>query len=71
MVQEQMKRAVFGKADKTREDSTKKVHFVVTFHPKLTFLAKNIEELSKYPHIDFEVKTVFTPASFRSTKKLP
>ena len=51
----------FGKTDKTREDSTKGVPFVVTFHPKLTFLTKKINELSKYLHIDLEVKAVFTP----------
>ena len=61
MVKEQMKRVVFGKTDKTREDLTKGVPFVVTFHPKLTFLAKKIKLLSKYLYIDLEVKAVFTP----------
>ena len=68
-----MKRIVFGKTDKTREDSTKGVPFVVTFHPKLTFLAKKIKELSKYLHLDLEVKAVFTPVpmvSFRSARKI-
>ena len=68
-----MKRVVFGKTDKTREDSTKGVHFVVTFHPKLTFLAKKIKKLSKYLHIDLEVNTVFIPTpmiSFCSARVL-
>ena len=65
-----MKQAVFGKTNKIREDSTKEVRFVVRFHPKLTSLAKNIKELSKYLYIDFEVMTVFTHTpmvSFRKT----
>ena len=37
MVKEQIKWVVF---QKTREDSTKRVPFVITFHSKLTFLAK-------------------------------
>ena len=45
IVKEQMKRVVFGKTDKTREDSTKEVPFVVTFHPKLTLLAKKIKKI--------------------------
>ena len=71
MVKEQIKRVVFGKTDKTQEDSTKS--FVVTFHPKLTFLAKKIKKLSKYLHLDLEVKAVFTPTpmvSFRSARKI-
>ena len=73
MVKEQMKREVFGKTDKTREDSTKGVPFVVTFHPKFTFLAKKIKELPKYLHLDLEVKAVFTSTrmvSFRSARKI-
>ena len=73
MVKEQTKHVVFGKTDKTREDSTKGVPFVVTFHPKLTFLANKIEEFSKYLHLDLEVKAVFTPTpmvSFRSARKI-
>ena len=73
MVKEQTKHVVFGKTDKTREDSTKGVPFVVTFHPKLTFLAKKIKELSKYLHLDLEVKAVFTPTpmvSFRNARKI-
>ena len=55
------------------EDSTKGVPFVVTFHPKLTLLVKRIKDLSKYLHIDKEVKAVFTPtpvASFHSARKI-
>ena len=73
MVKEQMKQVGFGKTEKTRDDSLKGVPFVVTFHPKLTFLAKKIKELSKYLHIDLEDKTVFIPipmASFRSARKI-
>ena len=47
--------------------------FVVTFHHKLTFLAKKIEVLHKYLHIDLEVKTVFIPTpmvSFRCVRKI-
>ena len=61
IVKEQMKWVVFGKTDKTREDSTKRVPIVVTFHPKLTFLVKKIKELSKYLHLNLKVKAVFTP----------
>ena len=64
MVKGQMKRVVFGKIDKTREDSTKRVPFAVTLHPKLTFLARKNKELSKYLHINLEVKAVFTPPPF-------
>ena len=53
MVKEQMKRVVFGKTDKTREDFTKGVPFVVTFHTKLTFLTKKIKELLKYSTFRF------------------
>ena len=63
----------FGKTEKTREDSTKGVPFVVTFHSKLTFLTKKINELFKYLHIDLEVKAVFTPTPmvlFRSATKI-
>ena len=73
MVKEQMKWVVFGKTDKTLEDSTKGVPFAVTFHSKLPFLARKIKELSKYLHINLEVKTVFTPTpmvSFRSARKI-
>ena len=73
IVKEQIKLVVFGKKDKRQEDSTKGVPFVVTFHPKLIFLAKKIKELSKYLHLDLEVKAMFTPAlmvSFRSTRKI-
>ena len=73
MVKEQMKWVVFGKTDKTQEDSTKGVPFVVTFHPKLTFLVKKIKELSIYLHLHLEVKAVFTPVpmvSFRSGNKV-
>ena len=35
MIKERMKGAAFGKADKTREDSTKGASFFVTFYPKL------------------------------------
>ena len=68
-----MKRVVFGKTGKTREDSTKGIPFAVTIHPKLTFLARKIKELSKYLHIDLEVKAALTPTpmvSFRSAKKI-
>ena len=73
MVKEQIKRVVFGKTDKTREDSTERSSFAVTFYPKLTFFAKKIKEISKYLHIDLEVKAVPTPTptvSFRSSKKI-
>ena len=73
MVKEQMKRVVFGKTGETWKDSTKLVPFVVTFHPKLTFLGKKIKGLSKCLHIDLEVKAVFRPApmvSFRSARKV-
>ena len=73
MVKKQMKGVVFGKTGKTREDSTKGVTFVVTFHPNLTFLAKKIKQLCKYLHIDLEVKAVFIPTpmvSFRSARKI-
>ena len=73
MVKEQVKQVVFGKTDKTREDSTKGVPFAVTFHPKLTFLSKKMKELSESLHLDLEVKDVFTPTpivSFRSTRKI-
>ena len=73
MVKEQMKQVVFGKPDKIRKGSTKGVPFVVIFHPKLTFSAKKIKELSKYLHLDLEVKAVFTPTpmvSFCSTRKI-
>ena len=33
-VREQMKWVILGKTIKTREDSTKRAPFVVTFHPK-------------------------------------
>ena len=72
MVKEQMKLVVFGTTDKTQEDSTKGAPFDITFHPKLTFLAKKIKEKSKYLHIDLEGKAVFTPpsmVSFRSARK--
>ena len=68
-----MRRIVFGKTDKTREDSTKGVPFVVTFHSKRRFLTKKIKKLSKYLHIDLEVKAVFTltpTASYRSVRKI-
>ena len=68
-----MKRVAFGKRDKTREDPTKGVTFVITLNPKLTFLAKKIKELSKYLLIDLEVRAVFTPkpmVSFRSARKI-
>ena len=73
MVKEQMKRVVFGKTGETWKDSTKLVPFVVTFHSKLTFLAKKIKGPSKCLHIDLEVKAVFRPApmvSFRSARKV-
>ena len=68
-----MKRLVFGNTDKTREDSTKGVPFVVNFHHKFTSSAKKIKRRSKYLHIVLEVKTVFRPTlrvSFRSARKL-
>ena len=43
MVKEQMKQVVFGKTDKTRDDSIKGVLFIVTFRPKLMFLVKKIK----------------------------
>ena len=52
IIKEQMKRVVFGKTEKTREDSSKRVPFVVTFHSKLTFLVKKIKELTKYLYKD-------------------
>ena len=73
MVKEQMKRVVFGKTGETWKDSTKLVPFVVTFHSKLTFLAKKIKGPSKCLHIDLEVKALFRPApmvSFRSARKV-
>ena len=53
----------------------KKYLFFVTFHPKLTSLAKKIKELSKYLHLDLdlEIKAVFTPTpmvSFCSARKI-
>ena len=50
MVKEQIKNVVYGKKDKIREESTKAEAFVVTFHPKLTRLAKKMKKLSKYLH---------------------
>ena len=73
MVKEQMKREVFGKTGETWKDSTKLVPFVVTFHSKLTFLAKKIKGPSRCLHIDLEVKAVFRPApmvSFLSARKV-
>ena len=55
-----------GKTDKTWKDSTKGVPFVVTFHSKLTLLAKKIKQLSKYLNLDLEVKALFTPTSIVS-----
>ena len=42
MVEEQMRRVVFGKTNKTREDSTKGVPFPVTSHPKLRRLKSSL-----------------------------
>ena len=73
VVEKQIKRVNFGKRGKTREDSTKGVPFVVTFHLDLTFLAKKIKELSKYLHLDLEVKAVVQPTamvSFRSARNI-
>ena len=50
MIKKQMKRLVFRKIDKTASNSTKGVRFV-TFHPKLTFLAKKMKEFFKYLRI--------------------
>ena len=65
-VKEQMKRVFFEKTDKTKENFTKGVLFVVIFHP-------NFKELSRYLHLDLEVKAVFTPVSigsFRIARKI-
>ena len=50
MVKKQRKNVVYGKKDKMCQESTKTEPFVVTFHPKLTRLAKKIKKLSKYLH---------------------
>ena len=72
IIKEQIKPEVFGKTDETGVDFTKRVPFVVTFNLKLKFVAKKIKELSKYLHLDLQVKAVFTPTtmvSFRSARK--
>ena len=73
MVKEQMKCVVFGKTDKTWEDSTKGAPNVITFHPKLTFSTKKIKEKFECLHVDLEGEAVFTPTpkvSFRSARKV-
>ena len=47
--------------------------YLLLLHSIPYVLAKKIKELSKYLHIDFEVKAMFTPTpiiSFRSTRKI-
>ena len=73
IVEEQVKRVLFRKSDKTPGISIKRVPFSVTFHPKLTCLAKKIKESSKYLHTDIKVKTAFTPLHmmiFRSARNI-
>lgn len=60
-----MKWVILGKTIKTREDSTKRAPFVVTFHPKS--MLDQLRRLKKSSlNIELEVKTVFTSTTMTS-----
>ena len=69
VIEKEMKKVKFSKISSTRKDNTKGVPLVVTYHPGLKFINRNLHLL----YVDQKVKEVFTPksmVSFRSARKL-
>ena len=73
VVNEQVKKCVFGKNQSSRKNSENGVPFVVTHHPKVRKLGQLIKDLLPFLYSDEEVQKVFSPppvVSYRSTRKI-